>query len=85
MNRVLIYTSASCGYCVAAKNLLVGKGLSYEEKRVDRDPAAREEMMARTHRRSVPQIIINDHHVGGFDELLALDRSGGLANLISKE
>lgn len=85
MNRVLIYSTAICPFCVAAKNFLVGKGLTYDEIRVDRDPAALAEMIERTNRRSVPQIIINDHHVGGYDELISLDRDGGLSALLIKE
>jgi len=85
VNRVLIYSTAICPFCVAAKNFLVGKGLTYDEIRVDRDQAALAEMIERTNRRSVPQIIINDHHVGGYDELIALDRDGGLSSLLIKE
>mgnify|MGYP006192979829 CR=1 FL=1 len=78
MSRVQIYTSAMCGYCVAAKNLLKQKGFDYEEVRVDLDPARREEMMARARRTSVPQIFIDGEHVGGFDDLHALSKQGGL-------
>ena len=85
MNRVLIYTSAICPYCVAAKNFLVGRGLSYEEVRIDRDPEQRDQMIRLTNRRSVPQIFINDHHVGGYDDMVALDRAGGLNALLNKD
>ena len=78
MPRVEIYTSAICGYCVAAKNLLKQKGFDYEEIRVDLDPAQREAMVARARRTSVPQIFIDGEHVGGFDDLSALNRRGGL-------
>lgn len=78
MARVLIYTSAMCGYCVAAKNLLKQKGLDYEEVRIDIDPGRREEMMARARRTSVPQIFLDGAHVGGFDDLRALALRGGL-------
>ena len=82
MSKVLMYTTALCGYCVAAKNFLKSRGANYTEVRVDTDPAARAEMLRRTQRTSVPQIIINDQHVGGYDELVALDRSGGLKPLL---
>ena len=79
---ILIYTTAVCPYCVAAKNFLKSKGQAWTEVRVDTDPAAREKMIALTRRTSVPQIFINDTHVGGFDDLVALDRAGGLAPLL---
>lgn len=78
MPNVQIYTSAICGYCVAAKNLLKQKGFEYEEVRVDLDPARREEMVARAKRTSVPQIFIDGEHIGGFDDLRALSLRGGL-------
>lgn len=82
MAKVEMFTTLICPYCVAAKNLLRQKGLDYEEIRVDTDPARREEMLARSGgRRSVPQIFINGTHVGGFDDLVAADRSGRLAEL----
>jgi glutaredoxin 3 len=82
MADVLIYTSAMCPYCVAAKNLLAKKGAAYTEIRVDLDRGKREEMMARTKRTSVPQIFIGETHVGGFDDMVALDRKGGLDPLL---
>ncbi|MDP1697255.1 MAG: glutaredoxin 3 [Xanthomonadaceae bacterium] len=82
MADVLIYTSAMCPYCVAAKNLLVKKGAAYTEIRVDLDRGKREEMMARAKRTSVPQIFIGETHVGGFDDMVALDRKGGLEPLL---
>ncbi len=82
MNRVEIYTTAICPYCVSAKQLLQNKGLAYEEVRIDVDPALREEMLARSAgRRTVPQIFVNGTHVGGFDDLVAADRSGRLREL----
>jgi glutaredoxin 3 len=78
MSNVQIYTSANCAFCLAAKMLLKQKGLDYEEIRVDTDPQRREEMMARTQRRSVPQIIIGDRVIGGYEELAAAARSGQL-------
>lgn len=79
MNKIEIYSTAVCPYCIAAKNLLKSKGLEWTEVRVDSDMAQRETMLARSGgRRSVPQIFINDQHVGGFDELAAADRNGKL-------
>jgi glutaredoxin 3 len=86
MPRIEIYTTAICPYCVAAKNFVVGKGWRYEEIRVDTDHARFAEMLARSHqRRSVPQIFINNTHVGGYDDLIALDRAGGLEALLTQE
>ena len=82
MADVLMYTTAVCPYCVAAKNFLKQRGASYTEVRVDLDFARRQEMLARAKRTSVPQIFIGDTHVGGFDDLVALDRAGGLAPLL---
>jgi len=82
MPKIEMYTSANCAYCVAAKNLLKSKGLDYQEIRIDTDPARREEMLTRTRRRTVPQIFVNDRHVGGYDDLVAVERSGELAKLI---
>lgn len=82
MSEVILYTTAVCPYCVAAKNFLKSKGANYSEVRVDTDPEARARMMERTKRTSVPQIFINDTHVGGYDDLVALDRAGGLKPLL---
>jgi glutaredoxin 3 len=82
MPRIEMYTTAGCGYCVAAQNLLKSKGLDYAEIRIDTDPARREEMLARAQQRTVPQIFVNDRLVGGYDELVAAERSGELARLI---
>ncbi|MGB0135505.1 glutaredoxin 3 [Dokdonella sp.] len=80
MASVELYSTAVCPYCVAAKNLLKQKGFEYEEIRIDMDPVRRDEMLSRTGgRRSVPQIFVNGFHVGGFEELVAADRSGKLA------
>jgi glutaredoxin 3 len=84
MPDILMYTTAVCPYCVAAERLLRSKGVQHIDKvRVDLDPARREEMMTRTGRRTVPQIYIGDRHVGGFDDLAALDREGGLVPLLA--
>jgi glutaredoxin 3 len=77
-----MYTSAICPYCVAAKNFLKQRGASYTEVRIDIDMARRQEMLQRTKRTSVPQIFVGDTHVGGYDDLIALDRAGGLAPLL---
>ncbi len=83
MPKIEVYSTAVCPYCVAAKNLLKSRGLEWVEVRVDTDPALREAMLARSGgQRTVPQIFINDHHVGGFDQLAAADRSGRLQQLL---
>lgn len=82
MAKVVMYTTAICPYCVAAKNFLKSRGAEWEEVRVDTDPARRDEMLSRSRRTSVPQIFIGDTHVGGYDDLVALDRAGGLAPLL---
>ncbi|HEY1140026.1 MAG TPA: glutaredoxin 3 [Lysobacter sp.] len=81
--RILIYTTAVCPYCVAAKNFLKSKGLEWSEVRVDTDPAEREKMVAITRRTSVPQIFVGDTHVGGYDDMMALHRAGGLEPLLA--
>lgn len=81
---VVMYTTAVCPYCVAAKNFLKQRGVAWREVRVDLDPAEREAMVARARRTSVPQIFINGQHVGGFDDMVALDRAGGLAPLLEQ-
>ena len=82
MSNITIYTTGFCGYCVAAKNFLKSRGHSWTEIRVDTDPAQRAVMMEAAKRSSVPQIFINGTHVGGYEELVALDRSGGLQPLL---
>jgi glutaredoxin 3 len=82
MATVIVYSSANCPYCVRAKELLDNKGIHYEEILVDLDPAQREIMMERSGRRTVPQIFINDHPIGGYDDLYALEKSGELAKLL---
>jgi glutaredoxin 3 len=84
MANVLMYTTAVCPYCQRAEALLRQRGVETIEKiRIDLDPAARDQMMARTGRRTVPQIYVGEQHVGGFDDLAALDREGGLAPLLA--
>jgi glutaredoxin 3 len=80
--QITLYTSAICGYCVAAKNFLKSRGLSWNEVRIDTDPAEREKMVARARRTSVPQIFIGDTHVGGYDDMMALHRAGKLEPLL---
>ena len=82
MAKVLMYSTGACPYCQMAERLLVAKGVAIEKIRVDLDPARRQDMMERTGRRTVPQIYIGDTHVGGFDELAALDRAGKLDALL---
>ncbi len=87
MANIEIYTTALCPYCLSAKRLLERKGLSYQEYQLDQDPvqgpALIREMVERAGRRTVPQIFINGHHVGGSDDLLAAERSGNLENWLT--
>ena len=84
MTLVRMYTTESCPYCVRAKALLNQRGVSaIDEVRVDLEPAQRVKMIELTGRRTVPQIFIGDTHVGGCDDLLALDRRGGLLGLLA--
>ena len=82
---ITMYTTASCPYCVQAERLLRGRGVADIAKvRIDLDPARRQEMMERTGRRTVPQIYIGAQHIGGYDDLVALDRAGQLAPLLAQ-
>ncbi|QLQ00438.1 glutaredoxin 3 [Tibeticola sp.] len=84
MQAVKMYTTAVCPYCIRAKQLLKARGVeAIEEIRIDLDPAARDTMMQVTGRRTVPQIFIGSTHVGGCDDLMALDARGGLAPLLA--
>ena len=84
MAQVTMYSTAVCPYCIQAERLLAAKGVTAIDKvRVDLDPAQRETMMRRTGRRTVPQIYIDDFHVGGYDDLAALDRQGKLVPLLA--
>jgi glutaredoxin 3 len=86
MPAVKMYTTASCPYCVQAERLLARKGVTdIERVRVDLEPSRRVEMMQRTGRRTVPQIYIGDRHVGGFEELAALEHAGELSPLLAGE
>ena len=82
MPEILIYTTNICPYCVMAKRLLDKKGVSYTEINVDTQTGLREEMMRKTKRRTVPQIYIGDLHVGGFDDLYALEQQKKLDVLL---
>lgn len=84
MANVLMYCTATCPYCIRAEMLLEQRGVTHIDKiRVDLQPELRAEMMQRTGRRTVPQIYIDDTHVGGYDDLAALDRADGLMPLLN--
>jgi glutaredoxin 3 len=81
---VTMYTTAVCPYCIQAERFLHARGVAdIDMVRVDLDPVLRRAMMERTGRRTVPQIYIGEHHVGGYDDLVALDHAGGLAPLLA--
>src|SRR5450759_1486439 len=84
MAKVMMYSTGVCPYCTLAEKLLRSKGVAEIEKvRVDLDPVRREEMMQKTGRRTVPQIYIGETHIGGFDDLLALEKAGGLDAMLA--
>ena len=84
MAKILMYSTGVCPFCLMAERLLKSKGVAEIEKvRVDLEPERRQEMMERTGRRTVPQIYIAGRHVGGYEDLVALDRAGGLAPLLA--
>lgn len=83
MAAVTLYTTRYCPFCVRAKALLDHKGVAYTDIAVDNNPGLRQEMMAKSGRHTVPQIWIGDRHVGGCDDLMALERSGGLDALLA--
>jgi len=83
---VTMYTTAACPYCIQAERFLKAKGVQEIARiRVDLEPALRRAMMERTGRRTVPQIYIGDHHVGGYDDMVALDHAGQLAPLLAPD
>ncbi len=85
MAKVVMYCTAVCPYCVNAERLLQNRGVTGIEKiRIDLQPEQRAVMEAKSGRRTVPQIYIDDKHIGGFDDLAALDRAGGLLPLLNK-
>jgi glutaredoxin 3 len=81
---IVVYSSPFCGFCTAAKKLLEKKGVEYEEIDTLLDGARREEMVARSQRTTVPQIFIGDRHIGGYDDLRALDDRGQLDELLAR-
>lgn len=81
-NPVLMYATATCPFCTAARNLLRDKGVRWTEIAVDADSGKRDEMIERSGQRTVPQIFIGDEHVGGFDDLDALDQEGALDRML---
>ena len=83
MSNVVIYTTRWCPFCIRAKALLQQKGVQYDEIPVDGDPVARQQMAERAGATSVPQIWINEQHVGGYDQLSGLERSGELDRLLA--
>jgi glutaredoxin 3 len=82
MPRVLMYATAACPFCQSAERLLAAKGAQIEKIRVDLEPARRAEMTRKSGRHTVPQIWIGERHIGGCDDLYALDRKGGLDPLL---
>lgn len=82
MAHIDIYTKATCPYCLRAKKLLTSKGAEFTEIPIDTDDILREEMIARSGRRTVPQIFINQQHIGGCDDLYALDNRGTLDQVL---
>jgi glutaredoxin 3 len=84
MPTITMYTTATCPYCISAERLLLSKGVTEINKiRVDLQPEQRVEMMHKTGRRTVPQIYIDERHIGGFEDLRALDMAGGLMPLLN--
>lgn len=83
VKKILMYTTKWCPFCVMAKRLLAAKGVAVEEVAVDTDPARRAEMMQRSGRRTVPQIFVGERHLGGFEDIAALDHKGELEPLLS--
>ncbi|HEY1899724.1 MAG TPA: glutaredoxin 3 [Steroidobacteraceae bacterium] len=84
MAKVQFYATRWCPYCSQARELLISKGVEIEEIDVEARPGAREEMIARSGRHTVPQIFINQTHIGGCDDLIALDAAGGLDPLLQE-
>ena len=83
--KVVLYTTGFCPYCIWARRLLSNKGVDFEDIRVDQYPERRPEMEEKSRRTSVPQIFIGDLHIGGFDDMSALDKAGRLDAIISGE
>lgn len=85
MNQIIMYSSDYCPFCMRAKSLLHKKGLNYQEINVDRDRALRQEMTQKSGKTSVPQIWIGEQHIGGCDEIHALERSGSLDQILNQD
>ena len=85
MSEITLYTKPTCPYCLAAKALLRGKGAAFREIDIENNRARRLEMIERSGRRTVPQIFVGDTHVGGYDDLRALEKQGGLDALLTAE
>lgn len=81
--KITIYSTRFCPFCVMARRLLDQKGVSYEEIRVDADPGRRDEMRSRSGRHTVPQVFVGEQHVGGYDDLCALECAGRLDPLLT--
>lgn len=84
MAKVIVYSSAHCPYCVMAKQMLERKGVDFSEVRVDLDPAKRQEMMEKSKRRTVPQIFINNEAIGGYTDMLALEKARQLDTMLAQ-
>jgi len=84
MAKVTMYSTGVCPYCQMAERLLTAKGVAIDKVRIDLQPERRTEMMEKTGRRTVPQIYVGDTHVGGYDDLAALDRAGKLDELLQR-
>ena len=84
MANVTLYTTGTCPFCIRAKQLLDRKGVGYDELRIDQNPSLRPEMEQRAQRATVPQIFIDDFHVGGFDDMAELDVEGKLDQLLAQ-
>lgn len=84
MANVIMYTTAYCPYCIQARTLLEKKGVQYTDIRVDEDPSKRNEMITKSGRHTVPQIFINGQHIGGCDDMYALESRGQLDELLQK-
>ncbi|MBI3776909.1 MAG: glutaredoxin 3 [Gammaproteobacteria bacterium] len=82
-DEVVMYSGEQCGYCVRARRLLEKKGVAFREIKIDRSPELRAEMERLSQRRTIPQIFIHGQHIGGFDDMAALDSSGELDKLLS--
>ncbi len=82
---ITVYSTRICPYCVAAKNFLKSKGLTWSEIMIDVEPGERERMVARANRTSVPQIFVGDVHVGGYDDMMAMHRAGRFEPLVAGE